>query len=119
MWKIGLQLRRDTANQCFSGVVNTLRSSHKRKKKFNQHENWNTEVRTDVAKLVTRRCIANNTNVKDISKGFGRSTHIRISKSLFSTGTVESIQTRAILNASYHAVGRGGEVGLLTRSNLC
>ena len=116
--KTGLQLRRDSANQYFSGVVNTLKSLHKRNKVFDQHETWNTEVRTDIAKLITRRCIADGTMVKDKSKGVGRLTLIEIGKSLLSTGTVKSIETRAILNTSYHAVGRGGEVGLLTWSNL-
>ena len=113
--KTSFRLRRDSANQYFRGVVNTL---HKRNKVFDQHETWNTEVRTDMAKLIMRRCIADGTIVKNKYKGVGRLTLIEIGKSLLSTGTVKSIGTRAILNTSYHGVGRGGEVGQLTWSNL-
>ena len=68
--------------------------------------------------MITRRCIADGTIVKDKSKGVGRLTLIEIGRLLFSTGTVKLIERRAILNTCYHAVGRGGEVGLLTWSNL-
>ena len=114
----GLLLRRDTAQQYFSGVVNTLKSLYSKNELFDQHANWNTEVRTDIAKLITRRCIVDGTEVKDKSKGVGRLTMIEIGRSLLETGTVKSIESRAILNTSYHAVGRGGEVGLLTWTNL-
>ena len=75
-------------------------------------------MRTHIAKLITRRCIANGTEVKDKSKGVGRLTMIEIGRSLLETGTVKSIETRAILNTSYHAVGRGGELALLRWTNL-
>jgi hypothetical protein len=65
----GRLIARDTAQQCFSGAVNTL---NPKDDVFHVHETWNTDVRTDIAKLITRRCIANGTEVKDKSKGIGR-----------------------------------------------
>ena len=114
----GRQLMRDTAQQYFSGVVNTLKTLYRKNDIFNQNATWNTEVRTDIAKLITRRCIANGTEVEDKSKGVGRLTMIEIGRSLLEVGDVKSIETRAILNTSYHAVGRGGEVALLCWTNL-
>lgn len=114
----GRQIARDTAQQYFSGAVNTLKELYPKNDVFHVHETWNTDVRTDIAKLITRRCVANGTEVKDKSKGVGRLTMIEIGRSLLETGTVKSIESRAILNTSYHAVGRGGEVALLTWTNL-
>ena len=66
----------------------------------------------------TRRCFAYGTEVKDKSRGVGRLLLIDIDRTLLATGTIKAIETRAILNTSFHAVGRGGKVGLLTWSNL-
>jgi hypothetical protein len=114
----GRLIARDTAQENFSGAVNTLKDLYPKNDVFHVHETWNTDVRTDIAKLITRRCIENGTKVKNKSKGIGRLTMIEIDRSLLKTGTVKSIETRAILNTSYHAVGRGGEVALLTWTNL-
>ena len=97
----GRQIARDTAQQYFFGVVNTFKELYPENDVFHVHETWNTEVRTHIAKLITRRCIANGTEVKDKSKGVGRLTMIEIGRSLHETGTVKSIETRAILNTSY------------------
>lgn len=110
----GLPLARDTAIQYFSGVTNVLKAKYKDDNLFRSSETWNTEVRGDIMKLITRRHIVNGTEVKDKSKGVGRLLMIEIGQELLDIGTIKSIETRAILNTSYHAVGRGGEVALLT-----
>jgi hypothetical protein len=111
----GSLLMRDSATQYFSGMIQNLKDRFGKKVAlFQSSETWNTEVRSDIMKLVTRRCIANGTEVKDKSKGVGRNLMIEIGEELLSTGTIKAIETRAILNTSYHAVGRGGEVALLT-----
>ena len=70
-------LRRDSCNQYFSGAVNTLKQLYRNNQLWTTGS-WLVEVRNDIHKSITRRCIADGTEVKDKSKGVGRLVMIDI-----------------------------------------
>ena len=115
---LGKQMAPDTATQYFSGTVMTLKKLYPTNPVFNPSLSWNSEVRSDIQRLITRRHIAEGLEVKDKAHGVGRLLMIDISKELLSVGTIKSIESRAILCTSFHAVERAGEVALLTWSCL-
>ena len=70
--KGGRMLKRDTAVDYFSGVTMILKKRFKRNVIFSSTETWNSDVRYDILKLVTTRCIVAGVEVKEKSKGVGR-----------------------------------------------
>lgn len=70
--RTGKLLKRDTAVDYFSGVVQVLKKRFKRNNIFQITEVWCSEVRYDILKLVARRCITDGIEVKEKSKGVGR-----------------------------------------------
>lgn len=77
-------LRRDSANQYFSGAVNTLKKLYKDNNLW-RTGSWLADVRQDIHKLITRRCIVEGKEVKDKSKGVGRLVMIDIGAKFFTT----------------------------------
>jgi hypothetical protein len=78
--KTGKLLKRDTAVDYFSGVVQVLKKRFKRNDIFKTTEVWCSEVRYDILKLVARRCITDGIEVKEKSKGVGRNLMKSIGK---------------------------------------
>ena len=78
--KGGRMLKRDTAVDYFSGVTMVLKNRFKRNVIFSSTETWNSNVRYDILKLVTTRCIVAGVEVNEKSKGVGRTLMRSIGK---------------------------------------
>jgi hypothetical protein len=78
--KGGKLLKRDTAVDYCSGVTQVLKKRLKKNVIFSATETWNSDVRYDILKLVTTRCVVAGVVVKEKSKGVGRNLMKSIGK---------------------------------------
>ena len=81
-----------------------------------ENSGWYTKLRTDVEKVIVRRCLTNAFPVSGKSLPIGRHTLLALRRYYHSKkdgrDAMDAMENRAIINMCYHAIGRSGEVGL-------